>query len=142
MLNSEGVHTANYTDTFIAVADDCPARRAEVPPSKAASPSVAELQFKLLHGRPYELTSDDVLFTVHAQRQGIPKGEWKEARAVFFSKGQPCMRASPLTKRYGFGVHCDAHGRIALVPLGSPEYAGFLKDKVLKHTKAMRARRG
>lgn len=102
------MHTTGYTNTFIAVADDCPVDRAEVPVSKAGEPSVAERQFTLLHDRPYALTSDDVLFTVHAERQGIPESERKAARAAFFSKGQPCMRASPLTKRYGFGVHSDA----------------------------------
>lgn len=138
---SSALHTTNYTDTFIAVADDCPVDRAEVPASKAGAPSVAELQFKLLHDRPYTLTSDDVLFTVYAERQGIPEGERAGARAVFFSKGQPCMRASPLTKRYGFGVHSDARGRIALVPLGSPEYERFTRDTWLEHVKAMRSKR-
>lgn len=135
-------HTTNYTDTFIAVADDCPVSAAEVPPSRAGAPSVAEMQFRLLHDRPYALTSDDVIFTVYAERKGIPEGERKEARAAFFSKGQPCMRASPLTKRYGFGVHSDARGRIALVPLGSPAYAKFIQDKRLLHVKAMRSKRG
>ncbi|MBS1580666.1 MAG: hypothetical protein JST66_00545 [Bacteroidetes bacterium] len=135
------MHTTNYTNTFIAVADDCPVDKAEVPASKAGGPSVAEHQFTLLHDRPYALTSDDVLFTVHAERQGIPESEREAARAAFFSKGQPCMRASPLTKRYGFGVHSDARGRIALVPLGSPEYERLAKDERLEQVKAMRSKR-
>ncbi|HEY0977600.1 MAG TPA: DUF6157 family protein [Flavobacteriales bacterium] len=133
-------HTTNYTDTFIAVSEDCPVDQAEVPASKA-SPSVAEMQFKLLHDHPYRFTSDDLLFAVHAERNGIPESERKEARALFFSKGQACMRASPLTKRYGFGIHNDAQGRIALVPLGTKEYDRFSRDKQLKQVRGMRSKR-
>lgn len=133
-------HTTNYTDTFIAVAEDCPVREAEVPERKD-KPSVAAMQFELIEGDPYRHTSDDVLFTVHALRNGIPQAEWKEAREAFFSKGQACLRASPLTKRYGFGVHSDAQGRVALVPLGSKEYAAFAADRKLKQVKAMRSAR-
>lgn len=134
------MHTTNYTDTFIAVAPDCPVKQAELPAAKA-KPTVASMQFELLNDKPYTYTSDDVLFTVHALRNGIPKSEWKEARAQFFSKGQACLRASPLTKRYGFGVHSDANGRVALVPLGSKEYTAFTKDTRLNHVKAMRSAR-
>lgn len=63
------------------------------------------------------------------------------AREAFFSKGQPCLRSSPLAKRYGFGIHCDAEGRVALVPLGSAEYRAFLEDKGVKKIKAMRSGR-
>lgn len=135
------MHTTNYTDTFIAVADDCPVSAAEVPEVRTDKPSVAAMQFELLHGHPYVHTSDDVLFTMHALRNGIPQSEWKEARKVFFSKGQACLRASPLCKRYGFGVHHDAEGRVALVPLGSKEYTAFRNDRNLKQVKAMRSRR-
>ncbi len=135
------MHTTNYTDTFIAVADDCPVDAAEIPGTKAGKTSVAAMQFELLNGHPYAYTSDDVLFIVHALRNDIPKSEWKEARAAFFSKGQACLRASPLTKRYGFGMHNDAAGRVALVPLGSEEYVSFSSDRGLKQVKAMRGKR-
>lgn len=133
-------HSTNYINTFIAVAEDGPAKAAEVPASKP-SPTVAELQFKLLYEHPYQHTSDDILFMVHAERNGIPKREWGEARRLFFSKGQACMRASPLAKRHGFGIHNDAQGRIALVPLGSEEYARMTEDQGLKQLKAMRSKR-
>ncbi len=68
----------------------------------------------MLVEHPYEFTSDDVLFTTFAIRKEIPENEWAEQRAIFFSKGQPCFRASPLTKRYGWGIHSDAEGKVAL----------------------------
>ncbi|MDX9750410.1 MAG: DUF6157 family protein [Flavobacteriales bacterium] len=135
------MHTTNYTDTFIAVADDCPVQQAEAPAHKAEAPSVAAMQFALLNGRPYAHTSDDVAFIVHAHRTGLPRGEWATGRARYFSQGRPCLRTSPLAKRYGFGLHCDGAGRVALVPKGSPEYDAFINDGRLTQLKAMRSKR-
>ena len=115
------MHTTNYFDTFIAVAEDTAAASAAVPPERA-TPSVAELTFRRIAENPYVLTSDDVIFGVWAERQGIAESDLADNRATFFSKGQPCMRSSDLGKRYGWGVHSNAHGRVALVPLGSAEY--------------------
>jgi len=75
------------------------------------------------------------------KKNNLPQSEWKTAREAFFSKGQPCFRASPLTKRYGWGLHCDTEGKIALVAKGSPEYEQYRNDKSLKVVKAMRSSR-
>jgi len=135
------LHTTNYTDTFIEAAEDCPATEGEIPPQKGDKRSVATIEFELIIRHPYRYTSDDVLFRVHAEKNNLPKNEWKAAREAFFSKGQPCFRASPLTKRYGWGLHCDTEGKIALVAKGSPEYEQYRNDKSLKVVKAMRSRR-
>lgn len=135
------IHTTNYKNTFIEVADDCPVKEGEIPPQKGDARTVANLQFDMIIKHPYKYTSDDVLFQVHAERNGIPKSEQKKAREAFFSKGQPCFRASPLTKRYGWGLHSDENEKIALYPLGSEEYARFQKDKKLKVVKAMKTSR-
>ena len=57
----------------------------------------------------------------------------------FFSKGQPCFRASTLTKRYGWGVHLNEEGKMAIYSAGSAEYEKFAKDKTLKVIKAMKS---
>lgn len=131
-------HTTNYTDTFIEIAQDSPVDVAEVPPVKGDKRSVANIQYDLLNGQSYKYTSDDVLFQVHAIRNELTRAELKKARDAFFSKGQPCFRASPLTKRYGWGVHNNSEGKIALVGAGTKEYGKFSKDKSLKVVKAMR----
>jgi Family of unknown function (DUF6157) len=115
------VHTTNYIDTFIKVAPDSKAAEA-LPPPRGAVPSVAARTFAMIHDAPYRHTSDDVLFTVWADRRGLPEAERPAAREVFFSKGQPCLRCSDLGKRYGWGVHADSEGRVALVALGSHAY--------------------
>jgi hypothetical protein len=135
------MHTTNYINTFIQIAEDCPIAEADVPPQGKKEPSVAELQFKMIYDNPYKYTSDDVLFEVYAQRNGIKPADKKAARETFFSKGQACLRASPLTKRYAWGVHHNEEGKIALYPAGSAEYKKFSADKSLKQTKGMRSSR-
>ncbi|MCF3112229.1 DUF6157 family protein [Niabella sp. CC-SYL272] len=133
-------HTTNYTNAFIQVADDCPAGSGEVPPVKG-QPTAANIQFEMIRKNPYRFTSDDVIFEVYARKNDLTKAGYQAARTAFFSKGQPCLRASPLTKRYGWGVHSNAEGKIAIYGVETKEYAQFLKDKSLKLVKAMRASR-
>jgi hypothetical protein len=121
MASSTKQHTTNYFDTFITIAPDSAAVEAIEPPHRDEA-SVAERTFRLIADAPFAHTSDDVIFTVWADRRGIPEADRAAARAEFFSKGQPCLRSSDLGKRYGWGIHSDAAGRVALVPLGSPEY--------------------
>lgn len=132
-------HTTNYVDTFIEVAEDCPADHATEPPV-AEKPSIAATHYRLIAEQPYARTSDDVIFETYALRNGIGVDD-TAARASFFSKGQPCLRSSPLGKRYGWGVHHDAEGRVALVPRDSAEYTALAADPALAHTRAMRSRR-
>ncbi len=135
------MNTTNYIDTFIEVAEDCPAAIAEVPPQKGER-TIANIQYEMIADNPYQYTSDDVIFTVYAQKNNIPKDALIKEREKFFSKGQPCMRCSPLTKRYGWGVHSDTNGKIAIYAIESAEYKKLVSDKNLNHTKAMRSKRG
>lgn len=133
--------TTNYLNTFIAVAPDCPVDAPAVPPTNAAKPTVATLQFDLLAGHPYELTSDEILFAVHAIRAEIPKAAIDAERARFLAKDQACLRASPLGKRYGWGTHHDEQGRVALHGIGTAEYERLANLPGLAHKAAMRSAR-
>ncbi len=133
--------TTNYINTFIEIAEDCPTNKGEIPPIKKDKKSVANLQYNMLAQHPYKYTSDDVLFAVFADKKEIPKQELAKQRQQFFSKGQPCFRASPLTKRYGFGIHSDKEGKIALYGSETKEYQKYLDDRAIKKVKAMRSKR-
>ena len=136
------MHTTNYANTFIEIADDSPTGTAEIPPRREGKPAtIANLHFDLVADAPYQHTSDDVIFATHATRKGITDADLAVARKQFFSKGQACLRASPLAKRYGWGIHHDAEGRIALVPAGSEEYDRLAADTDIAHVKAMRSKR-
>ena len=133
------LHTTNYYNTFIEIADDSLATKGEIPPLKGDKKTVATLQFEIIHKNPYQFTSDDVLFQIFAERNELTDGEMDEARKEFFSKGQPCLRASTLTKRYGWGVHYNKDGNIAIFGAETEKYSLFLSDKSLKILKAMRS---
>ena len=135
------MHSTNYFNTFIEIAEDSPATSGEIPPMRGGKKSAANFQFEMVYEHPYEYTSDEVLFTTYALRKEIPEEEWEEQRAVFFSKGQPCFRASPLTKRYGWGVHSNEEGKIALYGSDSEDYARFIANNTITKVKAMRSKR-
>lgn len=132
------VHSTNYFDTFIEVAEDTKADSGIRPPSKDKK-TVAEMQYEMVADNPYKYTSDDIFFQVFADRKDLTKEEYKKAREDFFSKGQPCFRASPLTKTYGFGVHSNSEGQVAVFGMETEEYQLFLTDPKIKKVKAMKS---
>lgn len=132
------MHTTNYFDTFIEVSEDTKATHGTVPVSKGDKKTIAELEYELIARHPYRFTSDDVLFQVYADRNDIGASEYEPERARFFAKGQACFRASPLTKTYGFGLHANNEGKIALIGMETPNYQEFLEDETVKKVKAMR----
>ena len=124
-------HTTNYIDTFIEVAEDCKAA-VGCPPQDKVPKTAARIEYEMLISNPYQYTSDDVLYESNGNRRGM-------SRKDFFAKAQPCLRSSALGKRYGWGVHCNRDGKVAIFPLESPQYSHFQNDERLKHTKAMRS---
>jgi Family of unknown function (DUF6157) len=133
------VHSTNYFNSFIAVADDSPALTGEIPPIKTGAPTVATIQFEMISKQPYEYNSDEVVFEVFALKQDLTRTERPAARLAFFSKGQPCLRASPLTKRYGWGVHFNEEGKMALYGCETKMYKKLAGDKDITQLKAMRS---
>lgn len=135
----------NYTNTFIVVALDCPVDRGTVPQARAGKPTIATVQFALLDGHPYELTSEDVLFESSSARRALDEDaaalDVAELRAEFFARPQACMRASPLPKKFGWGIHCDERGRLALCGMETDDYVRLAGDGSLAQIKAMRSSR-
>ena len=133
----------NYFDTFISTAPDCPLANAKAPPLRGTRKSLPRIQYELLHGNPYTYTQEDVLWLAHVIHKELPESDrTAQHRQTFFAKGQPCLRSSPLAKKYGWGFHFDTAGRVALVPAGSPEYARLQEVQRLTQLQALRSRRG
>lgn len=124
--------TTNYRDTLVTVSSDCPVSMGTIPEKPG---SVAGAQHALLDGQPYAMTSDDLLHAAHLARGG------DKDRETFFAKPQACLRASPLVKQFGWGVHHDGEGWIALVAMESADYARLLADPAVKKTPGMRRSR-
>lgn len=145
-MTKASLHTTNVPNTFIRVAEDCPARSGEEPPLHGGKLTVAGLQFQMIAGAPYKYTSDDVVFATSAAGRALnaktTRNERNSARTEFFSRGQACLRASGLGKRFGWGIHADAEGRVALYAVDSKRYQALATDPKLAQTRAMRSKRG
>ena len=135
------VHTTNYFDTFIEVADDCPVVTGQIPPLNVSAPSVATIQFELISQQPYAFTSDEIIFRVYAIRNDLAASHYAIAKNEFFSKGQACLRSSALGKRYGWGFHFDHQGKVALIGLETDDYKKYCSDISLNKVKAMRSKK-
>lgn len=126
------MYSTNYRDTFIAVAADCGLSAAARPPEKSPE-TAAQIIYALASAAPYRYTSDELLYAVQGRRRGLSREE-------FFAKPRACLRACALGKRYGWGIHCDARGRVALCALGSPEYERLAADPALRQLRALSTR--
>lgn len=133
-------HTTNYTNTLIEVAEDCPVSQAQIPAEKKEK-TIARLQYEILIKNPYHYSSDDIIFECYAIKNDISEHEKQKEREKFFSKGQPCLRCSPLAKKYGFGFHHNSEGKAAMIPVENEEYQTLLNDSAVTKTKAMRSKR-
>ena len=131
----------NYYDTLIEVADDCPVSEAQVPQARGAKKTKAVAEYEVLVNHPYEYTEEDIAFETYAVLHDIPKAIWPTERKKFLSKGHPHLRVSALAKRYGWGIHNDAEGKIALIAVESPEYKQLMNDPRTTKIKAFRSKR-
>lgn len=130
-------HSINYFETFITVAEDCKVSEGKIPPIKNGKKTIASRQYEMIAKYLYKYTSDDLLFFIFAERNDLPKDEYESARKKLFSKGQACFRTSPLTKQYGWGIHCNADGKMAIYGMESEKYQKLLKDEKINKVKAI-----
>ena len=135
----------NVFNTFVEIAPDCPVQTAAIPPQRGDKPTIAQIEYELLTGHPYGLTLEELKFEVHLRHKGIAAQGDEERGALWgalFAKPHARMRASPLTKQYGWGAHYNAAGKIALFPVEGEEYRRLAGDPALEHCLAMRSKRG
>lgn len=72
------IHTTNYYNAFIEVAEDCPVSTAEIPPRK----SVATVA--MISKNPYNFTSAEVIFQTYFIRNNLSESEKNEERQKVF----------------------------------------------------------
>ena len=111
---------------IVVVALDCPTDEAVAPPPGRRGPSVAEVQHAMLTAEPFRWTENEVLFESWWRRQDVATtasdAEKEQARALWSQGSRPCLRASPLPQRYGWGLLFDEDDRVALCAVESDEY--------------------
>lgn len=137
----------NYYNTFITIAEDCPVEQGKVPPDKKSGKTKAGIEFELAFNQPYAYTQEELMYEVHIRHNEFPEEQLaavgEQIREEFFSKPKACMRASMLSKKFGWGIHFNAEGKLALVPMESAAYREFVEGKreEVKLLRAMRSSR-
>jgi Family of unknown function (DUF6157) len=127
-----------YENAFITLARDCPVAAGFVP-RKAMS--IAGLEHALLIGDPYKHNASDLILAVHRRHKHVGDAEVDEFKAFLFAKSHVCMRLSMLPKRWGWGVHYNEQGRMALYGAETEEYQQFATRPDLRVMAARPSRR-
>ncbi|USG63737.1 DUF6157 family protein [Brevibacillus ruminantium] len=137
----------NYYNTFITIAPDCPTIMGIIPPDKKTGKTKHSIEYELVSQAPYHYTQEELLYEVYIRHKNISQEELAERgdeiRADFFSKPKACMRASALPKKFGWGIHFNEEGKMALIPVDSPEYQRFIDGACgpVKLVPAMRSKK-
>ena len=111
-----------FRNAFITLAPDCPVAAGHVP---VRPTSIAGLEHSLLIGDPYHYTAEELFLAVQRRHKNVSDAELGAFKAFLASKPRPCMRLSMLPKRWGWGIHFDARGRMAIFGTETQEYENF-----------------
>ncbi|WP_336867063.1 DUF6157 family protein [Peribacillus frigoritolerans] len=129
----------SYKNTLITISEDSKVSSAKVPVIRNEKPTIAYIEHDLINNNPYKFTQEDVQFKTY-----LIKNQMESENAVreqFFSKSKACFRASPLVKNYGWGIHYNNQGKVAIYDVNSEMYNQLLKQDDITKLKGMRSKR-
>lgn len=130
----------SYKNTFILISEDSPVTSAVIPKPKNEKPTIAYIEYDLMYNNPYKYTQEDVQFKTYLVKNQI-KSNQLEMREQFFTTSKACFRASALVKKYGWGIHYDEEGKVAIYDANSDKYKEFLQLEGITVLKGMRSKR-
>ncbi|MGG4201074.1 DUF6157 family protein [Peribacillus frigoritolerans] len=131
----------SYKNTLITISEDSKVSSAKVPVIKNEKPTIAYIEHDLINNNPYKFTQEDVQFKTYLIKNQMEAENATELREQFFSKSKACFRASPLVKNYGWGIHYNNQGKIAIYDVNSEMYNLLLKQEDITKLKGMRSKR-
>jgi hypothetical protein len=131
----------SYKNTLITISEDSKVSSAKVPVIKNEKPTIAYIEHDLINNNPYKFTQEDVQFKTYLIKNQMEAEHAAELREQFFSKSKACFRASPLVKNYGWGIHYNNQGKIAIYDVNSEMYNQLLKQDDITKLKGMRSKR-
>lgn len=131
----------SYKNTLITISEDSKATSAIVPVTRNGKPTIASIEYDLIKNNPYKFTQEDVQFKTYLIKNEIEEENTDELRKQFFSKSMACFRASPLVKNYGWGIHYNDQGKIAIYDVKSEIYNQLLNQDKITKLKGMRSKR-
>lgn len=133
-----------YKNTLILVSEDSTADSPVIPKPKNGKPTVASIEYDIISRHPYQYTQEEVQFKTYLIKNQLETDDLEELsklREQFFSKSRACFRASPLVKQYGWGIHYDEEGKVALYGVNSEDYNRLRDAEHVNKLKGMRSKR-
>ncbi|CAK6478151.1 DUF6157 family protein [Peribacillus castrilensis] len=131
----------SYKNTLITISEDSKVSSAKVPVIKNSKLTIAYIEHDLINNNPYKFTQEDVQFKTYLIKNQLESENAAELREQFFSKSKACFRASPLVKNYGWGIHYNNQGKVAIYDVNSEMYNQLLKQDDITKLKGMRSKR-
>ncbi len=110
---------------LIQIAEDCPVDRGIV-----QKIPVHVIQYEELSKHPYKYDEKNFHEQVNLIRRGKKPGELKLKKYT--------IRRNPLPKKYGWGIHVNEDGKLALVGCETKKYKELEKDPNVKKTRVSR----
>jgi len=130
-----------YINSFITASEDSGTFHSVVPQPHGERIPLHLIQYNLLVHHPYYYDHNSLIFEVYLIQKGksadMAQDERKQLWDELFSKNHPCMRNSLLVTKYGFGVHYNHDGKMALYPIESNEYKQWAADPAIHKIKGM-----
>jgi hypothetical protein len=117
-----------YCNTLIKVASDCTVKRGTIPESNRKAFTDATVYYEVLSQNRYKLTEREF---------------YKESLEIRLRKKvkhkKYMMKRNILCKKWGWGVHFDCNGKMALVGCETNEYNKLLSDPAITKMAAYRS---
>jgi hypothetical protein len=130
-----------FLNTFVRTAPDCPESAGIEPACRGGKKPVHLIQLELLRSAPHHFTHESLVVESELLREPSTGETRAEILSRIRSKPLPCLRCSPLAKRYGWGFHFDGEGKIAVHAAGSKAYQKLAADPKLEQVPAIRSKK-
>ena len=126
-MNLNEKQDQELVNTLITIAESSSNRSISVE-SKNGTPTVASTLFEVLKNHPYEFKQSELFYEVHVSRL---KKDPEQLKLASYK-----LQRSELCSLYGWGIHGDKTGKLALVPCDTKFYELLFNDTGIKKKKA------
>jgi hypothetical protein len=114
-------------EELILISEDSPNTRATIPSDDRSSKTVvARIEYEVLSENPY----------THSRRDFFKLAHHDIRRKTHLKIDSYLLARSLLVRQFGWGIHVDSNGKLALMPSESEEYGRLLNDPEVKNTRA------
>lgn len=118
-------------EELIEVAEDCPVEHAMEPPDGSPKKTIPRITYEVLINNPYMYTEIELFHEIHLARRNRPGLKIESYN----------IKRSRLVQMFGWGIHRNPEGKLALVAMESEKYRtlqiSIKKTKAYRKSKAL-----